>query len=93
MSQLPMDFRFSKHVCVPCRITTGNSAEDASASPAPSPTLAQWTVSQQHAASVRLGKLGCLLVLKEDLPGICTMMIDDLPACLIVKKSLNSRVE
>jgi hypothetical protein len=46
VSQLPMDFRFSQYVCVMCRITTDNSPEDASASPAPSPPLAQRTVSQ-----------------------------------------------
>lgn len=88
-----MDFRFRKYVCVMCRITTENSAEGASASPAPSQTLAQRTVSQQAYGKDWLGKLGGSLGLKEDLLRACTMMIDDLPACLILRKSLHSRVE
>lgn len=55
-------------------------------------TLAQRTVGQQHTTRTRLGKLGGSLVLKEDLPRACIVMIDDFPACLILKKSLNSGV-
>lgn len=33
------------------------------------------------------------MFLKEGLPGGCIVVIDDLPACLILKKSLDSRIQ